>query len=97
MERSIRGDIENFIDRLTTEDHLNHEKKYWNYMREEGIIDSISSSIIGNLYGRIYQYYISRCTYYNYKPSNEELDIFLDIWNRRIITIKSKINKILNL
>ncbi|MHA2162620.1 MAG: hypothetical protein ACXABF_09365 [Candidatus Thorarchaeota archaeon] len=51
MESSIRGEIEKYIDSYVREEFISAHIQRWRLMRENGNIDSIESSLLGQIYG----------------------------------------------
>ena len=53
MEPLLRGYLEQFLENQIKEENLLPRYDYWKERYNEGIIDSIKSSMIGEIYGKM--------------------------------------------
>ena len=96
MEHDIRGLIEKDLDIKLNDMTLPKLVNYWLIMGREWQIESTKSALIGHLCGSVLEYHTNLLAQIGRPPTNNDIKELSEIFSRRMLEIKSKINLIIN-
>lgn len=96
MEHDIRGLIEKDLDTKLSDMALPKLVTYWLTMGREWQIESTKSALIGHLFGSVCDYHTNLLVQIGRSPTNNDIKELSEIFSRRMLEIKSKINLIVN-
>jgi hypothetical protein len=85
--------MDEFIKDFVNEENLKLSAQLWCETKEEGIIDSIKSAIIGHLYGDALAHYIENI---DVPLQAEDLNEFKKLYFKRIIELDEEITENIN-
>ena len=97
MEPIDRGLIEQLIDGQLSDDILIESINNWKVRKRMGLIDSVKSAVIGQMFGEVLIYYAHILVGRKENIDEEKLKEIDEIFSRRSFEIISKINELINL
>ena len=95
MSTELRGHIEEMFDQYLKEQNLRKKISIFKYFHKEGVIDSVRSAVLGDVWGYCLASSLSLAHIYEI-TSKKTIVLFDQIYRRRIYEIKTQVDLILN-
>ena len=96
MKPELRGHMEGLFDNYLDDEKIKKKVSIFKFYHGEGVIDSVRSAILGDVWGTVLTGSLFLSAIYEEEDDFEEIiTVFKQIFDTRILEIKSKIDKIL--
>ncbi len=91
MESNERDLLERRIECELEEERLRGQAAWWRHLRDEGVIDSVESAVIGSVFGSASLYF--NLVYFGREVSDEAWDDFREVFKGAVEEIKERLSK----
>ncbi len=96
MSAVDKEELEAFISKYLDESDLEYAVDFWSDIKEQGVIDSEKSAIIGHFYGDTLAYFLTSRIQRKRLVTEEDIELFNETFFRKVLEIIPELNRLIN-